>query len=181
MLPQLRPCARNLIQSSRAVLNQVTNDKGRWRVRDATTDDTDVVVQFNQRLAEETEDKQLDAPRLRRGVAKALADRSLCRYFLAERDGRVVGQAMITYEWSDWRDGLFWWFQSVYVDAACRRQGVFRALFRHAEQLAKATPGVCGLRLYVERNNRPAMETYRRLGMSHADYVVLETDWTNGQ
>ena len=81
---------------------------------------------------------------------------------------------MVTYEWSDWRNGWFWWVQSVYVRPEYRRRGVFRAVFEHVQQAARDDPGVIGLRLYVEDNNRPAHETYYRMGMKRAGYFVLE-------
>jgi GNAT superfamily N-acetyltransferase len=93
-------------------------------VRDATLGDLETIVSFNCRLAEESEDCTLDRDVLRRGVTRALADVNRCRYFVAESGGEVVGQAMVTYEWSDWRDGVLWWFQSVYVRREHRRRGV---------------------------------------------------------
>ena len=84
---------------------------------------------------------------------------------------------MITMEWSDWRNATFWWIQSVYVPPGYRSQGVFKALYRHVEQIAQAQKNICGLRLYVEKENTPAQEVYRRLGMSDAGYLVYEVDW----
>jgi ribosomal protein S18 acetylase RimI-like enzyme len=86
---------------------------------------------------------------------------------------------MYTYEWSDWRNGMFWWIQSVYVLPEARRGGVFRALFRHVEQLAERDAGVCGIRLYVERENTRAQATYRHCGMHDAGYAVMELDYTS--
>ncbi len=147
-------------------------------IREAVIDDAETIVRFNRLMARETEEKEIDAVRLRRGVERGIVRPDLCRYFLAEDDGRVVGQAMVTFEWSDWRDGAFWWLQSVYVDGGHRRRGVFRAIYRHIETLAQATPDVCGLRLYVERNNEPARATYDVLGMANAGYLVYEDDWS---
>ncbi|MCA9169807.1 MAG: GNAT family N-acetyltransferase, partial [Planctomycetales bacterium] len=96
---------------------------------------------------------------------------------VAEADGRVIGCLMITYEWSDWRNGLFWWIQSVYVLAEFRRRGVFRELYRHAEEMARQLPGVCGLRLYVEHENDIARNTYSRLGMSQTPYQIYEKEF----
>jgi len=147
-------------------------------IRDATLDDLEIVAEFNQRLARETESRTLDPATLSQGVARALGDRNLCRYFVAEVDGRVVGQTMVTYEWSDWRCGVFWWFQSVYVEGGFRGRGIFRALYEHVAQLARNTPDVCGLRLYVERENGPAIATYGRLGMAPTGHLVCEHDWS---
>jgi GNAT superfamily N-acetyltransferase len=143
-------------------------------VRPAVATDAADIVEFNRLLALESEGKALDPGLLRAGVAAGLADPAKGRYFVAESAGRVVGQMMITYEWSDWRNGWFWWIQSVYVHAEARRQGVFRALFDHVRRLAAGQPDVIGLRLYVERDNHPAQETYRRLGLGPTGYLVLE-------
>jgi GNAT superfamily N-acetyltransferase len=143
-------------------------------IRAAAPADTAVVADFNHRLAQESEGKELDGALLERGVRAALADPAKGRYFIAERDGQIVGQLGITYEWSDWRNGWFWWIQSVYVVPAARRQGVFRALFRHVDQAARGDPAVIGIRLYVERDNRPAHATYEGLGLAWTSYHVME-------
>ena len=129
-------------------------------------------------MALEAEHKRLDPATVARGVRAVLDDPAHGRYFVAERDSRPVGQLMITYEWSDWRNGNFWWIQSVYVDPPARRSGVFRALYAHVERLAKDDPAVCGIRLYVERENHRAQLTYRHCGMEDAGYVVMEVDYS---
>ena len=136
--------------------------------------DADVVADFNRLLALESEGKSLDRAILARGVRAVLGDPARGLYFLAELDGAVVGQLMLTYEWSDWRNGWIWWIQSVYVRGDARRRGVFRALYEHAVAEAQAQPDVVGLRLYVERDNQAAQQTYLRLGMSPTGYLVLE-------
>ncbi|MFM7200751.1 MAG: N-acetyltransferase family protein [Myxococcota bacterium] len=146
-------------------------------IRVATLDDLAYIVRFNQCLALESEGKVLDEVILTRGVRRALSSPDACRYFVAELQGRVVGQTMLTYELTDWRDGLFWWIQSVYVEADCRGRGIFSSLYHHIEGLAKADPEVRGLRLYVEPHNDPALRTYERLGMHDASYKVLEVVW----
>ena len=148
-------------------------------IREATIDDLDIIVDFSARLAAESENIELDREVLSGGVSSALQDVSKARYFLAEvSDGEgpaeVAGQLMITYEWSDWRDGMFIWIQSVYVRSECRRRGVFKALYNHVTVLASAE-GYCGVRLYVHDGNVPARETYLRLGMVEPGYTVLET------
>lgn len=147
-------------------------------IRPATIDDVDVVVDYNRRLAEESEGRALPLERLQPGVRAALESPEACAYFIAEHGGRIVGQTMVTYEWSDWRNGRFWWIQSVYVTADARRRGVFRQLYRHIQQLAKNSRDCCGLRLYVEEHNEVAQRTYRQLGMKPSGYHVLEEDWT---
>lgn len=147
---------------------------GEITIRQAGAGDLDTIVAFNRSLALETEGLELDAAVLRTGVRKLLVNTDLGPYFLAERGDGVVGQCMVTTEWSDWRNGWLWWFQSVYVHRDHRRSGVFRALFRHVETLAAGQGDVCGLRLYVENANQRAMETYADLGMSPAGYIVYE-------
>ncbi|MFO0960303.1 MAG: GNAT family N-acetyltransferase [Isosphaeraceae bacterium] len=146
-------------------------------IREATPDDLEIVADFNARLAIETEGKRLDPGVLREGVAIALADPDRLRYWLADAGGRVVGQAAVTREWSDWRNGWIWWFQSVYVDAEHRGRGVFRALYGHIRAIALEDPGVLGLRLYVEGKNEQAQATYKGLGMIPGGYEVYEELW----
>jgi ribosomal protein S18 acetylase RimI-like enzyme len=143
-------------------------------LRRAALADAARIVEFNQRLAQETEGLALDGSVLAAGVAAALADPLRGLYFVAEEQGRIVGQLLITTEWSDWRNGWLWWIQSVYVHPDARRQGVFRALYEHVHAQAQADPSVVGLRLYVEQENHAAQETYQRLGMERTGYLVLE-------
>jgi GNAT superfamily N-acetyltransferase len=146
-------------------------------IRIASSSDIPVITDFNCALALESEGLRLDPGTARRGVELALGRPQWCRYFLAELDGQVVGQLMITYEWSDWRAAAFWWIQSVYVRPDRRKQGIFRTLYRHVESLARQDPGACGLRLYVDRHNRRAMQTYEQLGMTPAEYVMYAFEW----
>jgi ribosomal protein S18 acetylase RimI-like enzyme len=143
-------------------------------VRDARPADLDLLAAFNAALAEETEGRRLDAARLRAGVAAALQDPSRGQYRVAELDGRAVGALLVTREWSDWRNGWFWWIQSVYVLPQARRRGVYGAL--HADVLARAAAAgdVVGVRLYVEHENAGAQRTYERLGMLRSRYVFYE-------
>lgn len=146
-------------------------------VRDAVPSDLEFIARGNEAMALETEHKTLDALTIRRGVAAALGNVAHGRYFIAEDGaGSPVGQLMVTYEWSDWRNGQFWWIQSVYVVPAARRLGVFRAMYRHLETLARATDGVRGLRLYVESNNVTAQRTYARCGLHDTGYRVMEIE-----
>lgn len=151
------------------------------RIREATPADLDTVVRFNLALARESESRELDEDVLAAGVAALLADAGKGTYFLAEIDGEVVAQTMITYEWSDWRNGNFWWIQSVYVAAEHRGGGVFSQLYRHIHQRALNSPAVSGLRLYVDQDNQHAADIYRALGMQDAHYDMLELDFRLGQ
>lgn len=147
----------------------------KFSLREARRGDANVIARHNAAMAEETEAKLLDPGIAGPGVEALFGDSSLGRYWVAETDGQVVGQLMVTYEWSDWRNGIIWWIQSVYVRPESRRQGVFSALYRHVESLAAAEPGVIGLRLYVENNNLRAQQTYEALGMVKPGYLVMET------
>lgn len=146
-------------------------------IRDARPDDLATIVAFNVRLAVETESKELDRDVLARGVARAIAEPDRLRYWVATLDGRLVGQAAITREWSDWRNGWIWWFQSVYVSAEARGRGVFRALHGHVRAAALDEPDVIGLRLYVEEENHAAQRTYEALGLRPGGYHVYEEIW----
>jgi len=134
----------------------------------------DVLAHFNVELAKESENLLLDPARVKAGVGALLCDPAKGTYFVAEAGGAVVGQLLITHEWSDWRNGDFWWLQSVYVRSDFRRRGVFQALFDHVLASAKRQGDVAGIRLYVEKHNDPALKTYHRLGLEETHYLVLE-------
>ena len=143
-------------------------------IRNATVDDLGRLADWAVAMAWETEQKALDPDTVRKGIAAVLDQPGRGRYFIAERGGEAAGTLMLTYEWSDWRNGDWWWIQSVYVAPAHRRQGVYAALYRHVHARAEMTPRVCGLRLYVERDNAAAQRTYERLGMVDAGYRMYE-------
>jgi GNAT superfamily N-acetyltransferase len=153
-------------------------------IRDAEPADLDAIVEFNARLAHESEGKTLDRRVLSRGVVAALDHPDRLRYWVARAvegsglgPGPVIGQAAVTREWSDWRAGWIWWFQSVYVHPDARGRGVFRSLHAHIRALARQTPDVIGLRLYVEHANDRARRVYRALGMNPGGYDVFEDLW----
>ena len=146
-----------------------------FTLREATPDDAATIAGFNSAMAEETEGKALERERIGPGVAALLDDKRKGRSWVAESGDRVVGQIMVTYEWSDWRNATIWWIQSVYVHPEHRHQGVFSALYRHVENIARRADGVCGLRLYVETGNLRAQDTYTALGMSKDNYLVMES------
>lgn len=129
-------------------------------------------------MARETEGLSLDRVRLARGIEALLGDPAKGSYLVAEAGGRIVGQLMVTLEWSDWRNGWFWWIQSVRVEPSWRRRGVYRALHSECERLARQE-GACGLRLYVDRSNGGAQATYAALGMSRSHYDLYETDFAS--
>jgi len=146
-------------------------------IRAAVAEDRDWLADCAVAMALETEHKQLDPGVVRDGIGAGIEDPAKARYFVAvDGDGNRAGTLMLTREWSDWRNGDWWWIQSVYVVPAQRRRGVFAALYRHAEALAREAPGVVGLRLYVERGNAAARATYMELGMVDAGYDILEAE-----
>lgn len=146
-------------------------------IRRAVAADADFIAESNIAMALETEGMALDATVVGPGVATVLADDSLGFYLVAEIDGNPAGQLMVTYEWSDWRNGLWWWIQSVYVRPEFRRRGVYSALHRHVEEAARAAGGVCGLRLYVERENTRAQQVYQSLAMHNTRYHMYEVEF----
>ena len=149
------------------------------RIRPATIHDMQMVVEFNTALARETEGKQLEVSRLHQGV-KALFNNPQHGFYLVAEEGsssNVIGQLLITYEWSDWRNGVFWWLQSVYVQESWRRRGVFRMLYDYVLAEARSRKTVVGVRLYVETQNRLAQQVYQEMGLLPAGYDVYELDF----
>ena len=140
----------------------------------AATEDVAAIAQFNIAMAAETEDLALDPQTVHAGVAAVVSDDRHGFYLVARSDGKAVGSLMITYEWSDWRNGNLWWIQSVYVVPSARKQGIFRLLYDNVISLAKQDGDAAGGRLYVEKDNRGAQEVYRKLGMSETAYRVFE-------
>jgi ribosomal protein S18 acetylase RimI-like enzyme len=146
-------------------------------LREAIASDASVIAEFNAAMAAETEGIALERDRLTAGVRAVLADRSKGFYLVAESQGEVVAQTLITYEWSDWRNGVFWWIQSVYVKPEFRGQGVFTRIYEYVAESARNSGNVCGLRLYVEHENERAQRTYERLGMRRTVYHMYEADF----
>jgi ribosomal protein S18 acetylase RimI-like enzyme len=142
-------------------------------IRPATLDDLAAIVAGNVALAEESENLRLDGETLRAGVRALLEGSAPGRYWVAESDGAIVGQLLITFEWSDWRNRMVWWIQSVYVAPTARRGGIFRALYDHARTEAHRA-GAGGLRLYVDVTNSRAQAVYAALGMKGDHYRVFE-------
>ncbi|MDC0603327.1 GNAT family N-acetyltransferase [Aliiglaciecola sp.] len=147
------------------------------KVRKATLNDAIALVDFNQAMAFETEKKQLDSDILTAGVNQLLNDENKGFYLVAELpSGEIAGSLMVTFEWSDWRNSQFWWIQSVYIRPQNRRQGIYSKLYNNVKALANEEQGVCGFRLYVEKDNITAQKTYQNLGMHESHYDMYETD-----
>jgi GNAT superfamily N-acetyltransferase len=145
-------------------------------IRSAERSDISHLVQWNAAMAWETEQKTLDLAVLERGVTAVFDEPRRGFYLVAEHDGTPAGCLLVTYEWSDWRAGDFWWIQSVYVVAEARRAGVFRSLYANVAQRARAARAV-GLRLYVETENERAQRTYAGLGMDRCHYFMYEAEF----
>ena len=143
-------------------------------IRKAKIEDLETVVKFNYNLAKETEDKELDLEILTKGVRAILNDSTKGQYYVYVIDNIVVGQIMYTYEWSDWRNGMFLWVQSVYVDSEYRRKGIFKELYNHVKKICDDDDGITGVRLYVEKENFNAKATYKSLGMQECNYHMYE-------
>ena len=147
------------------------------RIRRALPADAGFIVASNAAMARESEGRGLAVDALGLGVGAVLGDDALGFYVVAEVDGRLAGQLMVTFEWSDWRNGMFWWIQSVYVRPEFRRRGVYRALHGYVSEAARAAGNVCGLRLYVEMDNAAAQAVYRDMGMSRTRYYMYESEF----
>jgi ribosomal protein S18 acetylase RimI-like enzyme len=145
-------------------------------IRNATLKDADIIAQFNIAMALETENKILEPAIILAGVRSLFAQPHAGFYLIAEMDNEVVGSLMITTEWSDWRNGLFWWIQSVYIQPAYRRKGIYGMLYKRVKLMAQEHPDVCGFRLYVEKDNWIAQKTYTKLGMQPTHYLIFEEE-----
>jgi GNAT superfamily N-acetyltransferase len=150
-------------------------------IRLAKLEDAATIASFSAAMALETEGRRLDLDRLHKGTITLLESTDRGFFMVAELeqtgDRQLLGQLMITYEWSDWRNGVFWWIQSVYVDPAWRRKGVYRRLYDTVVAIGKADNKICGMRLYVARDNRTAQTVYRRVGLAPSMYEVYEDDF----
>lgn len=145
-------------------------------IRKALNKDIDVIGRYNYNLAYETENKILDMNILTKGVEAIIKDENKGIYHVCEINGEVVGQIMYTFEWSDWRNGTFLWIQSVYVNKEFRGMGVFKALYKFIRDIADNDNNICGIRLYVEKENTIAKKTYKNIGMKECNYYIYEYD-----
>jgi ribosomal protein S18 acetylase RimI-like enzyme len=144
------------------------------KIRKATEKDIPVIIEYNRSMARETENHDLPVTIISEGVRNLFQHPEYGFYIVAEENGRVVGCLMITYEWTDWRNGLFWWIQSVYVHPEYRRKGVYRKMYQFIKAQAQNEKFVRGFRLYVEKENKIAQKTYISLGMAESRYLLFE-------
>lgn len=143
-------------------------------IRIADINDAPVIARFTGSMALETEGMELDADVVLSGVANAIKNEKFGFYVVAQKDGAAIACMMVTYEWSDWRNGVQWWLQSVYVEPDSRNMGVFSEMFDFVVGLASKEENVCGIRLYVDRSNASAISTYESLGFTPTDYLLFE-------
>lgn len=143
-------------------------------IREATLNDLETIVDFQLKMALETEDLQLDEAVLRKGVAAAITDSGKGRIFVTQDGERIIGSLMITLEWSDWRNGWVWWIMSLYVVPEYRRQGVFKRMYSYIKSIVEKDEGVKGLRLYVDKRNLRAQKVYDAVGMCGEHYATYE-------
>jgi len=143
-------------------------------IRKAQKHDIDALIGFNEAMAFETEGKKLFTGTLRKGVEAVFDDPHKGFYVVAEDNGNAIGGLMVTFEWSDWRDGWFWWIQSVYVNPDYRGKGIYSRLYDFVKSEARDSGGVCGFRLYVEKENVNAQHVYEKVGMEETYYLMYE-------
>jgi len=155
-------------------MTEVRDMQGDVFIRIGEERDAETLVRFNIAMAQETENRNLLFHVVSEGVRNLLNSPQYGFYVVAERGDEICGSLMVTTEWSDWRNGLYWWIQSVYVKPEFRRQGVYRRLYEYVKARVLAEKNVCGLRLYVEQGNTVAQRVYQRLGMVESSYKIYE-------
>lgn len=148
-------------------------------IRIANPTDTDALVEFNQAMALETEHKHLDGEILRSGVSAVFGDEKKGFYVVADDGGAIAAGLMVTNEWSDWRNGWFWWIQSVYVRPEYRGRGLYGQMYEFVKRASIDRNDVCGFRLYVEKENDRARHVYEKLGMEETYYLMYQEETKN--
>ncbi len=143
-------------------------------VRKAKNQDLNSILEFQLSMAKETENIDLDPETAGNGVAAVLSDSSKGCYYVAEKEGKLLGSLLTTFEWSDWRNGTVLWIQSVYVIPEYRRKGVYSSLYSHVRQMVLNDNGLKGIRLYAEKSNLAAHKAYKKLGMNADHYITFE-------
>jgi hypothetical protein len=123
--------------------------KDNMNIRKATQKDASTIIDFQQKMAWETEQMILVPEIIYKGVTAVFHNTTRGQYWVAEEGGNVIASLLLTYEWSDWR--------------------MYLCIKEEAE-----TKGVAGLRLYVETNNSGAQKTYEALGMNSGHYKMYE-------
>jgi len=143
-------------------------------IREAKEKDISILIDFQQRLANESEGVKLDGTILHAGLQAMFDDPAKGIYYVVEDGEEIIGCHLITYEWSDWRNGLIWWLQSVYVKESHRKKGIFKMMYDNILRIIKADSNLIGLRLYVDKTNARAIKVYESMGMDGSHYTVFE-------
>lgn len=144
------------------------------QVRKATTKDIVSIVDFQLKMADETEGVQLHEPTVFKGVTAVVNDKNKGQYYVTEFNNQIVASLLTTFEWSDWRNGTILWIQSVYVLKEFRRRGIYRNMYSHIKNMVLENEKLCGIRLYADKSNFQAHKTYKELGMTHDHYITFE-------
>jgi ribosomal protein S18 acetylase RimI-like enzyme len=144
-------------------------------IRKGLPKDNLAISKFQEKMALETENMILASDIVIKGVISVLESEDKGFYLVALKNEVIIGSLLITYEWSDWRNGWFYWIQSVYVDASFRRQGVYKTMYGKILEICNTSTNCCGIRLYVEQENTVAINTYKNLGMEKTNYHMYET------
>ncbi len=146
-------------------------------IRIAEKKDASAMIEFNQAMALETEGKRLEPEKIEKGVKSVFQDEKKGFYVVAESESEeIIGGLMVTYEWSDWRNGWFWWIQSVYILPEARGRKIYSRLYEFVKKEAEKKENVCGFRLYVETENKHAQKVYEKVGMDVSHYVMFEQE-----
>jgi ribosomal protein S18 acetylase RimI-like enzyme len=146
--------------------------------REATIDDISTLVNFQIALANETENITLDLETVTKGVKAVFEDPTKGKYYVCEKEGKVVACLMTTFEWSDWRNGTVLWIQSVYVDKDFRGQRIYQTMYEHIKKVVTNNETLRGIRLYADKTNLAAIAVYNKLGMNNQHYELFE--WMKG-
>lgn len=144
------------------------------QIRTAKITDIDSIVEFQLKMANETEGIELHLPTVKNGVTAVIQDIKKGQYYVAEIEGKVVASLLTTYEWSDWRNGTVLWIQSVFVLKEYRRKGVYRSMYSFIKNMVLKEKNLNGIRLYADKSNYPAHKTYKQLGMNPDHYITFE-------
>ena len=144
------------------------------KIRKAIKSDIPAIVDFQQKMARETEGMELPSITIIEGVKAVFENENKGMYIVAESGGETIASLMLTPEWSDWRNATMLWIQSVYVKPAFRKQGVFTKMYDFVKALVLESEDYMGLRLYVEKDNVTAQKVYDKMRMDGEHYKMFE-------
>ena len=144
------------------------------KIRDASILESEIIINFQTNMALETENLKLEKSSVRKGINAVFKDSSKGKYYVAEENDRIVGSLLTTFEWSDWKNGIILWIQSVYIIPEYRRKGIFKKMYSYLKKMVEESNGLIGLRLYVNKTNIIAQKTYEKIGMDSEHYKLYE-------